>query len=321
MSLAQINATSLLCHLLEQRKPEINGQELLDGDVGDAGRELLRERLLVIGRPLTWVTCAECGVALARVVRDNGSDQVLLRCDECGDVDARRSLTQTYKVSVSKVVDRLAISLNLPPSSRKAIVEERAWRLGSTEPARAKPITWYFARHLNDHVVARCLLEQVRADQASQSAKIITTTEVPLPPGSPLSDYSVSNLGAVARVSQSCFVFFPDRAKLPAPNIPAQPTRNTSLRDVRPHKVAYVDGTRYELEPIQVRILVALMDDRDHEMTGEALRTACHSDAAPFSPVKMFERNREVYKRFITYQRGDQVFALVISEEDRDWLT
>ena len=142
MSLAQINATFLLCHLLEQRKPEINGHELLGGEVGDAGRELLRERLLVIGRPLTWVTCAECGVALARVVRDTGSDQVLLRCDECGDVDASRSLTQTHKVSVSKVVDRLAISLNLPSSSRKAIVKERAWRIGSTEPARAKPVTW-----------------------------------------------------------------------------------------------------------------------------------------------------------------------------------
>lgn len=321
MSLAQISATFLLSHLLEQRRPEINGCELLDGEVGDAGRELVRERLLVIGRPLTWVTCAECGVALAKVVRETGSDQVLLRCDECGDVDASPSLTQTYKVSVSKVVDRLAISLNLPPSSRKTVVNERAWRLGSTEPTRAKPITWYFARHLNDHVLAQRLLEQVRADQASQSAKIITSTEVPLPPGSPLSDYSVSNLGAVARVSQSCFVFFPDRAKLPAASIPAQPARRTSLCDVRQHKVAYVDGTRYDLEPIQIRILLALMDDRDHEMTGESLRTACHSDAAPFSPVKMFDRNPEVYKRFVRYERGDQVYALVISEDDRDWLT
>ena len=49
MSLAQISATSVLCQLLEREKPEVNGMTLLGGEYGNAGRDLLRERLLVVG--------------------------------------------------------------------------------------------------------------------------------------------------------------------------------------------------------------------------------------------------------------------------------
>ena len=61
MSTGQINATQLLCRLLEQSKPEVNGAALLGGDLGPGGTDLIRERLLVIGAPLTYVTCPECG--------------------------------------------------------------------------------------------------------------------------------------------------------------------------------------------------------------------------------------------------------------------
>ena len=52
MSLSQINATTVLCHLLERQKPEVNGMTLLGGEYGEAGRDLLRERLLVVGASL-----------------------------------------------------------------------------------------------------------------------------------------------------------------------------------------------------------------------------------------------------------------------------
>jgi hypothetical protein len=68
-------------------------------------------------------------------------------------------------------------------------------------------------------------------------------------------------------------------------------------------------------------LLLALMDDFDREMDRDALRTACQSQADPFSPSKVFERNPVVYKRFIKYLSGDCVYALQIPEEDRDWLT
>jgi hypothetical protein len=82
-----------------------------------------------------------------------------------------------------------------------------------------------------------------------------------------------------------------------------------------------VDGVDYALEPRQKDLLLALMDDFDREMDRDALRTACRSQADPFSPSKVFERIPVVYKQFIKYQSGDGVYALQIPEEDHDWLT
>ncbi len=321
MSDTQLRATELLCQLLEQKKPEINGLELLQGQRGDAGRELLRERLLVMGPGLTWVTCPECGVALARVDRETGKDQVLLRCDDCGDTITSREITRSYRVSLPKVLNLLSIGLNLQSTSHKVIDADRAWRLGSAASSRNAPLTWYFARHLHDPTVAKRVLEQMRADQASRSAKILTTSEVPLPEGSPLFDYPVVNLCAIGRVSKSSFTFFPERAQLPVENVAENPACHTSLRYVRERGVAYVEGERYMLEPMQAKILIALMDDHDHQMAASQLRDRCGSDAASFQPIKYFDRNKPVYQAFIRYLPSEKEYALVIPEEDRDWLT
>ncbi len=92
MSDSQIQATSLFCRLLEQSKPEINGQALCGGDNAVAATHLLRERVLVLGKPLDWVTCPECGIETARVVRDLTPDIIALNCPECGEVSASRRL-------------------------------------------------------------------------------------------------------------------------------------------------------------------------------------------------------------------------------------
>jgi len=159
VSLAQINATSVLCQLLERDKPEVNGTTLLGGEYGEAGRDLLRERLLVVGASLSHVTCPECGEELARVVRDLAHEKILLYCDECSEVSSPRSLQETYKVSLSKFIDRLMLGLGTAPSAKKEVATEVAWRIGVTEPSRGKPLTWYFARHLHDHMVAQWLVE------------------------------------------------------------------------------------------------------------------------------------------------------------------
>ena len=320
MSDTQLRATELLCQLLEQQKPEINGLELLQGQSGDAGRELLRERLLIMGPGLTWVTCPECGVALARVDRETGKDQVLLRCDDCGDTLTSREITRSYRVSLPKVLNLLSIGLNLQPASQKVIDADRAWRLGSVASSRKAPLTWYFSRHLHDPTVAKRVLEQMRADQASHSAKILTTSEVPLPEGSPLYDYAVVQLCAVGRVSKSSFTFFPERAQLPVENVAEDPACHTSLRYVRKHGVAYVEGERYVLEPMQAKILIALMDYHDHQMAASELRDRCGSDAAPFQPVKFFGRNSEVYKAFLRWVPSDKIYELIIYPEDMEWL-
>ncbi len=317
MSTAQINATHLLCRLLEQSKPEVNGAALLNGDLGPGGTELIRERLLVIGSPLSYVTCPECRIESARVVRDIGQDQILLYCDECGEVEAKRALRQTYKVSLAAAIDRLSIGLGTLPSAKKEVQPELIWRLGITEPVRAKPLTWYFARHLHDHNVAQRLLAQIRQDKASRTAKVLTSTAAPLPDGSPLIDFDVANLAAIARLSQSRFVFFHDRAETP-PAMPGEPVRlHTSLTEVRTRSIAYVDGEAFHLEPMQANILIALMDDYDHRMEANELREKCRSDADPFQPIKFFGRNLIVYKAFIRYSKSDKEYELIIPEGDR----
>ncbi len=318
MSEKLVNATGVLCRLLEQSKPTINGAALLGGEFGEGGHELVRERLLVLGPALSYVTCPDCGIEMARVVRSVGVDQVLLYCDECGEVDADRALLQTYTVSLSRFIDRMVSSLELTPSNRKAIDNDISWRLGVQEHKRGKAQTWYFARHLNDHTVARHLLDQIRSDNAAQSAKIITSTDVPLPDGSPLVGYDIKNLAAIARMSQNVFLFFDDRAEVTVAQPEEEPAPVTSLRHVRHKGWAYVDGEKYELEGMQQKILLALMDAHAHRLEGKVIADRCGSDAFPFQPAKYFGRNNEVYKAFVRYVPGDKVYELIIHPEDAD---
>ena len=318
MSGKLVNATGVLCRLLEQSKPTINGVALLGGEFGEGGHELVRERLLVLGPSLSYVTCPDCGIEMARVVRSVGVDQVLLYCDECGEVDADRALLQTYTVSLSRFIDRMVSSLELTPSNRKAIDNDISWRLGVQEHKRGKAQTWYFARHLNDHTVARHLLDQIRSDNAAQSAKIITSTDVPLPDGSPLVGYDIKNLAAIARMSQNVFLLFDDRAEVTVAQPEEEPAPVTSLRHVRHKGWAYVDGVKYELEGMQQKILLALMDAHAHRLEGKVIADRCGSDAFPFQPAKYFGRNNEVYKAFARYVPGDKVYKLIIHPEDAD---
>ena len=318
MSEKLVNATGVLCRLLEQSKPTINGAALLGGEFGEGGHELVRERLLVLGPTLSYVTCPDCGIEMARVVRSVGVDQVLLYCDECGEVDADRELLQTYTVSLSRFIDRMVSSLELTPSNRKAIDNDISWRLGVQEHKRGKAQTWYFARHLNDHTVARHLVDQIRSDNAAQSAKIITSTDVPLPDGSPLVGYDIKNLAAIARMSQNVFLFFDDRAEVTVAQPEEEPAPVTSLRHVRHKGWAYVDGEKYELEGMQQKILLALMDAHAHRLEGKVIADRCGSDAFPFQPAKYFGRNNEVYKAFVRYVPGDKVYELIIHPEDAD---
>ena len=318
MSEKLVNATEVLCRLLEQSKLTINGAALLGGEFGEGGHELVRERLLVLGPALSYVTCPDCGIEMARVVRSVGVDQVLLYCDECGEVDADRALLQTYTVSLSRFIDRMVSSLELTPSNRKAIDNDISWRLGVQEHKRGKAQTWYFARHLNDHTVARHLVDQIRSDNAAQSAKIITSTDVPLPDGSPLVGYDIKNLAAIARMSQNVFLFFDDRAEVTVAQPEEEPAPVTSLRHVRHKGWAYVDGEKYELEGMQQKILLALMDAHAHRLEGKVIADRCGSDAFPFQPAKYFGRNNEVYKAFVRYVPGDKVYELIIHPEDAD---
>ncbi|OZB32712.1 MAG: hypothetical protein B7X47_05790 [Ferrovum sp. 34-44-207] len=303
MSQAQVDATALFCRLLDLAKPEINGQSLLEGRDKVAATHLLRERVLVLGKPLDWVTCPECGIETAHVVREKSPSEFILHCPECADVVAPGHLRETYKVALQKFVSSLLNGLELSVNGMKQIELDLIWRLGTTEKQRGKPVTWYFARRLHRPEIAIRLREQITTERTTQSCVILTSSEVPLPAGSALTEFD-----------------FPERQSAPGPQILDEASPNTTLRYVRDKAKAFIDGTEYPLEPRQQKILVALIDDLDHELDKESLKTACGSQSQRFSPSKEFERNPEVYRAFIRYLRDDERYALIIPDDDRDWL-
>jgi len=321
MSQSQIDGTALMCQILERDKAELDGQTLRSGVNKDAADHILRERLLVLGKPKDWVTCPECGIELAHVVREVGVDKVALRCPDCEDVTAPKFLTATYKVSFQKFIQLLLVGLDLKFNSQYPIKDDQIWRLGTTEPGRNKFRTWYFARQLYRPEVAARLKDQISRDGTSTSCMVLTSSELPLPADSPMTGHGVCSLPMMGRVTQSKFDFLPDRIGATGPQILEDADPGTTLRYVESKSLAFVEGVEYGLTGNQQKILLALVHDRDHELDKDVLKDACGSEAQTFSPSKEFQRNKVVYDTFIAYRPDDRVYALKIPKEDGHWLT
>jgi len=320
LSKAHISATSLLCRLLEQDRPEIDGAAFLDTDFILSGRELIHERLLAVGPAPTHVSCPDCGIELARIVRAQKNNQVLLYCDECEEVSASEEITKSYTINLKKFIKRLAFSLDFDSTSYTEIDADVSWRLGVQEFKHRKAQTWYFARHLFKPSVALKLLKQINADRASHSAKILTSSKVPLPDGSPLASFNVVNLSAAARLTQSRFLFFDHRMDSGVSPTADETPPHTTLRFVRDKSLAYVGGVKYPLEGMQQNILLSLIDSRTHQLELYDLAEKSGSDAKDFKTSKNFGRNMTVYKTFIKYDRSDLLYKLIIHPEDQGWI-
>jgi len=323
MSQTQLEATALLCQILERTRPQVAGSLFADATRTGGLSELKRERLLTIGIPLEWITCPECGVEQARVVRTLAHDKILLLCGgDCGELSAPALLAQTFKVSMSKVINYLDLALGLSGIDCKEIDPGKIWRLGLSESSRANARTWYFARTLTEHSVARRLADQIRIDQSSQSACIITSSTLPLPAPSPLDGLELVYLAHIARLSQSKFEMLANRVMSAShPVSPLAPPQGTTLRHLADDGCVFINDKEFRLEPQQKKLLLALIHDFDHRMTVTQLKTACGSKAVQFSPSKVFERNPEVYQKFIKRDSFDDIYVLQIAPDDQDWLT
>jgi len=310
-----IESMGLLCQLLEQASPEIAASALLSEDKYAAtGEALIHERLLSTGTVRSYVTCPECLVENARLVKPCNDSNVLLFCDDCGDLECPRSVLQTYTVNVARVVERLSASLSLPLASRKAIGPNSSWRLGIQERRRGAATTWYFGRRLSRACEAKALVDQINLDQAARSAKILTSTRLPLCASSPLAGYEIIELPSVARLSQSRFLFYDNRLQDVEHPIGEDAPSGNSLAYVRSRRCAYVNGVKYPLESMQQKILLALMDARAHRLEAQQIAARCGSSAFPFQPIKYFGRNPLVYKTFVRYLAGDKVYVLAEGE-------
>lgn len=317
MSKTQSDATALLCQMLDMPDMQVGGKWLLDGESANAGQLLLRERMLVIGTPCDWVNCPECGVELARVVRETGPGKILLLCPKCEQFTAARHLRETYKASPQKVINALLNGLGFGIKGLKVIEPDLSWYLGTTE---AKPASWYFARRLKEHKVSLRLREQINLDRSAGSCRVITSTPLPLPDNSPLTGIEVYHLPDVARLSQSKFEILTDRLGNPGPQLILEATPGTTLKYVSTRGKVIIGGKEFKLSPAQKQILMALINDFDHAMENIELKQACNSISETFSPIKVFERKKEIYDTFIRFLPEEDIFQLIISDEDKGWL-
>ena len=182
---------------------------------------------------------------MARVVRELPGDMVLLPCGgDCEDFEAPRSVCQTTVVNTERVVGHLATGLDLNRHQVECLVPDFVWRMGLVEERRGKPVTWYFARHLNRDNTAQKLLVHLTGHRADRSASILTSSSVPLPASSQLAQYEVVHLAEVMRVSQNRFEFFANRIMEPAAMYQVRDSatdRGTTLRYVRSERNAYID--------------------------------------------------------------------------------
>lgn len=334
MSTAQIEATALLCRLLEQADTRINGRAVFEGEWATAAQPLLAAKLLAYDSVLPSATCYECWIELARVVDDPPKsyalrkDQVLQMCPECGPIVAPAYVCQMYRPALPRLITKLLVGLDFSPNGMKAIdkdatADERTWqlwRLGTRTAKRGKGVTWYFGRQLHQVDVALRLREQIAADQALQSCVILTSSEVPLPKASPLTGFEVRSLITVGQIEAHSFAFFADRHPAPGVQRLEEAVPGTTLRYLRPDGVVYIDGEAIKLEPRERKLLLALIDDLDHEMDNAALRDKVGSVAEKFSPSKVFDRKPRVYRTFIRFLREDERYQLQIPPEDRSWL-
>jgi hypothetical protein len=322
MSQAQIDATALYCWLLEFEKPKITGVRLFEKERATAAAHLLREQLLIRTESVEWLLCPDCG-EMARVLPQVTEGNITLNCPECDEVEAPVHSREIYQASLPKLVNSLLNGLNLSLQGMKPIVPDRVWHLGTTEEKRGQLTTWYFARSLSELSIAQRLREHIGLEKTTQSCVILTSSQVPLPMGSPLAGFDVRPLFSMGRVGQSRFEFFGDRLSMPARQIIEEAAFNTTLRYVETEAKVMMDGKTFSLDPSQRALLLALIQAIDHELGKDTLKAACGSQAQRFSPIKCFDRNentQSVYHRFISYLKDDQLYALSIPEEDSDWL-
>lgn len=120
-------------------------------------------------------------------------------------------------------------------------------------------------------------------------------------------------LSTLGRLGKSTFHVFSDRLESDGFQVASERKPRTTLKYLN-EGVAYVEGERIELNPMQVRLLQALVDDLDHEMTREELKEKCGSQAQRFTPVKVFQRKELVYRTFVQHLQGDAVYQLISHE-------
>ncbi|MEW8315470.1 MAG: hypothetical protein AB2669_02710 [Candidatus Thiodiazotropha endolucinida] len=261
----------------------------------------------------TSITCPDC---LDHVIPIN--DEALAACPECGLIDV--SDVYGYQINMRLILRQLAIGLNLQPQSIEALEAETFWLLGR-EAVNGKLHSFYFGRNLAQPDVTPIIVDRIKTSGMEKSISILTSTPVAGLKHTALSCYKNFYLGDCCwldkkgiKIDQSCF------GTLAAPEFLSESI--TTLRYLKTSGIVYWQGTKVGDLPQQAcNILIALLDNRDHELGKQALQEQVGSQSADFKPRESFKRkpiHLSIYKAFIQYQTYDRVYQLNISADD-EW--
>ena len=261
----------------------------------------------------TSITCPDC---LDHVIPIN--DEALAACSECGLIDV--SDVHGYHINTQLILRQLAIGLNLQPQSIEILEADTFWLLGR-EAVNGQLHGFYFGRNLAQPNVTSIIVDRIKTSGTEKSTTILTSTPIAELKYTALSCYRNFYLGDCCWLDKKGIKI--DQSRFDMLAIPdSLPESTTTLRYLKTSGIVYWQGTKVDDLPQQARkILIALLDSRDHELGKEALREKVGSQSANFRPHEQFKRNaiyKLIYKAFVDYQKDDRVFQLNTSADD-EW--
>ncbi|WP_157314535.1 hypothetical protein [Chitinibacter sp. GC72] len=270
-----------------------------------ARETLLGWRWLKPGQRLVTLNCPECG--LGAPVHP---EQDKLYCTDCGDIDIPSDELRAYHLDVGKIMTALQLGLNAGAQPAE-LIPQHLWLVGKVA-RKNKQIQVWLACGLGKSGVAQQIDEMLTQRQFHSQDILLTSSGPERWQNTPLAQRQPKLLLDSVHLGRANFHF--DNGRLAMRPVLANETLpdNLSTLDYVTDGYAVVDGERHKLTPQQKKMLLALMQHPDHEMTKGQLQQAVGSTAAIFKPVDVFKKtNRAVYDRFIQYHDADEVYLLV----------
>ncbi|MBX2807825.1 MAG: hypothetical protein KTR20_04260 [Cellvibrionaceae bacterium] len=260
----------------------------------------------------TSITCPDC---LDHVIPIN--DEALAACPECGLIDV--SDAYGYQINMRLILSQLAIGLNLQPQSIEALEAETFWLLGR-EVVNSQLHSFYFGRNLAQSDVTSIIVDRLKAAGTEKSITLLTSTPITELKYTALICFRNFHLGDCCWLDKTGIKI--DQSRFDTLASPESlPESITTLSYLKTSGIVYWQGTKVDDLPQQARkILIALLDNRDHELCKQALQENVGSQSANFRPHEQFKRkaiHKLIYKTFINYQKDDRVFQLNTSADDQ----
>lgn len=314
MSRQRLAATRLLVQLLESESDLVSLPT--GGEYRDELELLIRERLIRSALRREWLRCPECHEQEARAQTEIPGNRFKGFCTGCGSIEIPAEAVLRFSIQWHELITLLCAGLNVGAAERKVVLPKHAWYLGTTF-AGHKQRAWYFARMIDRQAIALALREKINDDRCDAIATVVTSSAIDQLAETRLRDIDVVRLDAIALLGPGRFDFDPLRMPHPV-EVPEEIEEDlpaTTLRFVRGKGYARVDGKNISLSPQEQAILIAFLDQPEHELSKRQMQDSCGSEAENFKPNQALKRIPEV-ATMVKYKQVEKLYQLNIPPAD-----